>query len=172
MSASPAAEREVHRAFPARAAAGFLGLFIALDLGVFFAYARALLNPYIEWTTAVSWRLLRFVGIAATADADRIVVGNHTLIITLECTAIFIIALYASLVIAYPTDPWHKIVGLIAGVPLIVAINIARLVATGAVAAGAPGAFNFTHDYVWQVLFVLAVVFMWSVWTGRERRAA
>ena len=53
------------------------------------------------------------------------------------------------------------------GVPVLLAVNVLRLVTLGIVLRHRPGLLPFFHEYLWQVLFVLVVAALYLVWIER-----
>jgi exosortase/archaeosortase family protein len=85
-----------------------------------------------------------------------------------DCGAIPSLSIYLAAVLAFPV-PWRKrIIGAIAGLTTLYAINIARLVILAFVGAydSSPNQkiFTFIHEYVWQSIFLLFVVCVWLAW--------
>lgn len=145
-----------------------------LCFGIIFAVAHAAiwlfsLTGNMRWiyrtAPVVSW-LLTITGIPNAVDGNIIYLKNDTWNVTSECTAINAVLLFASFLLAYPATPKAKLVGVVTGVPLIVAVNIARLVALGWVTEYWPGQARFFHDYVWEILFILFIVTLWYAWVN------
>ena len=82
--------------------------------------------------------------------------------------------------LAFPTRWWKRFVGIAAGVPLLYAINVVRLVCLGLIGAydETQEIFDFAHHYVWQGIYIIFVVAIWMVWVevlvkpGRRIRSA
>jgi exosortase/archaeosortase family protein len=123
-------------------------------------------------TTRVSAGVASGLGIALSQVGTRIDVGNRILAVDLPCTAVFIIALFSALVLAYPVSWRMRLLGLAAGIPVIVVSNIVRIVAAAGVSVGSPGAFDFFHDYLFQVGMVMVTVVVWAAWLSVARRNA
>jgi len=83
-----------------------------------------------------------------------------------DCGALPSMAIFVSAMLAFPTRWWKRLVGIAAGLPLLYAINVARLVCLGMIGAYYDGGpeFDFAHHYVWQGIYIVFVVAIWMVW--------
>jgi archaeosortase B (VPXXXP-CTERM-specific) len=129
----------------------------------------------IMLTTDASVWLIKGAGIKAMISSNNIILSNQTLVINAECTAIYLMILYASFVLVYPTKWSKKLVGVAAGIPSIFAANVIRLLVTAWIVVSWPQYFQYFHDYTWQVAFIIFIVVLWLVWiervVGYERKA-
>jgi archaeosortase B (VPXXXP-CTERM-specific) len=121
-------------------------------------------NPLREYTTAVTSFLLGKLSIANTVNGYAITLRNDSWVVTQECTAINVVILFVSFVLAYSASLRSKLLALFAGIPLIVASNIVRLVTLGLLTEYLPQKAHFLHDFVWQTVFVSLVIAMWLLW--------
>lgn len=85
-----------------------------------------------------------------------------------ECGAIEIMAIFLAAVIAFPTTWRRRLIGVVAGTPIMYGVNIFRLTVLAIVGAldQSKGRiwFNFAHEYVWQAVYIVFVVAVWLVW--------
>ena len=148
-------------------------VYTALRFGGYFAamsFVVLALLPldFIEWlqliTTDVAAALMLLVGLPLTREGILIHLPEATLQIDLGCTAIVIIGVYASLILAYKASAVERLIGIVAGTAFILVINQIRLVATGLALQYAPSAFGLLHDYLYQVVMVAVVLAAWAVW--------
>jgi archaeosortase B (VPXXXP-CTERM-specific) len=156
----------------------FLLLFVFFWVGFFFI-AWALtdeLKVLCPWTaTQVSWAM-RLLGIESTASGTQLTFGSKAVTIVMECTALQVAMIYSALVLAYPSSIKSKLIGIGVGIPMILAVNIVRLLMICFVLWWKPEYFEMMHIYVWQVVFIVVVVAMAAIWiekvVHRERSAA
>ena len=95
------------------------------------------------------------------------VLGDRfTFIIVPECGAIEVMAIFLAAVLAFPTGAWKRITGAIVGIPVLYCVNIVRLACLGYIGAVDTTRewFNFTHEYIWQTVYVVFVVAVWLLW--------
>lgn len=156
----------------------FLLLFVFFWVGFFFlAWAFTdELKVLCPWTaTQVSWAM-RLLGIDSAASGTQLSFGSRAVTIVMECTALQVAMIYSALVLAYPSSIKSKLIGIGVGIPLILLVNIIRLMVICFVLWWKPEYFEMMHIYVWQVVFIVVVVAMAAIWiekvVHRERSAA
>ena len=120
-----------------------------------------------QWNAIASGALLRLVGIGNERSGAVLEFGSGGLQIISECSAIYVLILFAAAVLAFPTRWQARLWGLALGVPCILAINVLRLATLGAVVRYRADLLPFFHEYLWQVLFVLVVAVLYLVWIER-----
>ncbi|MFC1736255.1 exosortase H [Candidatus Hydrogenedentota bacterium] len=81
-----------------------------------------------------------------------------------ECGGIEAMSIYFAALIAFPSRWPKKLIGIVAGIPLIFATNILRLACLCVLGAWNVEAFEFVHLYVWQAIFIAFVVVLWLIW--------
>lgn len=81
-------------------------------------------------------------------------VGGYQLEINHECTAFFVVLIYASFLLAYPATVWERTRGLLQGVAILMTVNVIRLAGLVIVVDFWPQLFDYFHEYFWQVLFL------------------
>lgn len=83
-----------------------------------------------------------------------------------ECGAMEIFAIYLAAVLAFPTTWLKRIIGVVAGLPLMYAVNIFRLACLAFIGAYTSGGqwFDFAHHFVWQGVYIIFVVAVWLGW--------
>lgn len=121
-------------------------------------------DPLRELTTQTTSFLLNQLHVQNTVNGYSIALKNDTWIVTQECTAVNVLILFVSFVLAYTASPGSKVFALVAGIPFIVAANFTRLVTLGVLTDVFPTSAPFFHDFVWETIFVLLVVAMWLTW--------
>ncbi len=131
-----------------------------------FTWAIAL-KGYINWgygTAHIVSSILNSTGIQNLVDGNIITLRNDTWNVTSECTAVNAVFLFISFILAYTSTIRSKGVGLITGVPLILTVNILRLVVLGWVTEYWPKQAKLFHDYVWETIFLFFIIALWFVW--------
>lgn len=124
-------------------------------------------------TAAWLGNILSLLGFQTAVDGVSVNFGSTGLTIIAECTGYTAMALFFSVVVAYPSPIAKKLIGLAIGIPLILAFNMFRLVVMAVVLAYKPQYFELAHLYFWQValiIFVVAIVIFWiEKLVGREK---
>jgi len=92
--------------------------------------------------------------------------------VTLECTAIHYMTIYAAGVLAYSSHSFrYRLTGISIGLPAIFLLNILRIGIVGLVGYGKRDYVEFVHAYLWQGSFALIVFLFWILWI-RDAAAA
>lgn len=154
-------------------------LLLAIGLNLLFRVPNPVLRQawylVVATTNASAW-LMRAFGLEAQISGNSIALTNQTLLVNLECTAIYLMILFAAFVLVYPARWLRKLIGLAAGIPAIFAANVLRLLLTAWVVEFKPQYFQYFHDYMWQVAFIIFIVVLWLIWiervVGYERNVA
>jgi exosortase/archaeosortase family protein len=123
------------------------------------------LSPWVELTAHATVSLLQWLGIEAVRTAAVIRhPGGFAYEIYYRCTGLLPAALLAILILAHPGSWRRKCLGLAAGAPLLVALNLVRLVHLFHLGVHAPGAFDLAHGFLWEAVLVLATIALWWGW--------
>lgn len=115
----------------------------------------------------VSGALIRLSGLQAEVNGNIIHLVNADWIVDTECTAINLIIIFLSFIIAYPTKLTEKALGILIGIPCIFVANFTRLLAMAWVDRLAPEYFPYFHNYFWQVIFLILIAFLWLLWLDK-----
>ncbi len=155
----------------------FAATLAAFAVVVFFTYREevlgAALAPLTAWTAQATVSVLELfeADVARQATILRHP-GGFAYEIYFRCTGILPVASLGVAIVAFPAGSWRrKLIGLALGAPLIVAINLLRLVHLFELGVARPELFSFAHSVLWEAGIVLAVVGVWAAWLAwiRER---
>jgi exosortase/archaeosortase family protein len=123
-------------------------------------------------TAAVTNTLAQLTGVPSTLNGIDVVLPERILRVSLECTGAYVFVAYAALVLAQPVRWSVRAVGLLVGLPVLVALNILRLVVVAHIAYRAPVNFDLLHDFLFQGLMILSALLVWMAWMYvTDRRA-
>lgn len=83
-----------------------------------------------------------------------------------DCGAIPSLSIYIAAVLAFPVAFRKRILGVLLGVPILYGVNIMRLTCLAFIGAWTNGGevFKFSHEVVWQGVFIIFVVGVWLAW--------
>jgi exosortase/archaeosortase family protein len=142
-----------------------------LVLGLLFLASQAslvLLQDLKVLTTSAVGIFAEALSIPAAYAGTDIRLYDVPMEVTLECTALHYMTIYAAGVIAYRRHSRsYRLSGLLIGIAAIFFLNIVRIVVLGMIGHYAAGAFEFVHVYLWQGTFALAVLAVWNAWAKR-----
>jgi exosortase/archaeosortase family protein len=151
------------RKFP-RVVFSFIALAVFLDLLVWYFGRKEYLAFFDIFTAWVTTGMVHISGLQAVRDSNVISLANTVWVVSIECTAIFIMIIYASFLVIYPAPVKAKALGLLSGLPFIFCANILRLFIMAWIDALRPEFSEYFHNYAWQGVFIIMVIFMWVLW--------
>ena len=159
----------------------FQGLFVLifavcyLLFGVLPRVRLGVINPYTEFLARTVATILNLFGAGAEASGAQVYSPRYSMDIAMGCDGIEAACLYLAGVLAFPAAWRSRLIGLAFGVPLIQAINLARLVGLYYIGMYLPSVFDGVHDYVAQSIVILlstAILVFWLQRFGiRHQRA-
>ena len=112
--------------------------------------------------------ILGMAGISAHAAANVLFTPRGGFLVTEECLATPLIPVYLAAVCAYATTWRRAALGLLAALPLFLALGIARLLVVALPDAASP---LFLVHAFYQLLLAAVVVYLAALWRHRGRRA-
>lgn len=135
-----------------------------------------LLDPLAGLVASVTQAVLHGIGIAAErAGTVLFVPGGFAYDITIGCTGLLPAAVLAVAILASPGTWGVKRRGLVVGVPLLLTVNLLRLVHLFYLGIHAPGLFVLAHTLLWEgtmVLFTFVTWALWARWADRREVGA
>jgi exosortase H (IPTLxxWG-CTERM-specific) len=148
----------------------FVLLFLVglLIVGYGYSYLSATHHEGLVWLTETTATLSG--GLASVFSGDVTWSGQFVTYrgfaveIIDECTGVFEMVIYIVAVLAFSASIRHKIVGIVAGVPIIYLFNVIRVWVLMVAGATSWDLFVFLHLYLWQVTLVLIIASVWIGW--------
>ena len=129
----------------------------------------------------------RIVSAAVTEDAtlsgavlnilgEHVRVSNGTIsspryVITVlpACSAFEYLWFFCGVVLAFPARLSRKFAGILVGAPLLLALNLLRVISLYYIGAHFPRFFDVTHEQLWGILLVLGSVSLYAAWIAWAR---
>jgi len=154
----------------------FLVLFFIIWLLSYFLTKR--LPGLVQWSVLSVVREVAFslkqLGYTYVLEGSKFLFytpqGGRSLVVIPECTGLYTSVIYLSIIGAYPARIGEKLIGLLVGIPAIHVLNLARMVFISLVLYHKPHLFNFFHGYLWQMGFVIFMLFLVVVWMWKVVR--
>jgi archaeosortase B (VPXXXP-CTERM-specific) len=140
---------------------------ILLNLISFFAYQKGYLSFIDLLTAQATTGVVHLFGIPAIREDTVIRLTNALWVVNTECTAITIMIIFLSFIAVYKASLKSKGIGVFFGLPVIFAANITRLLLMAFIDRYRPEYSTLFHDYLWQVVFIIMVVFLWMLWMDK-----
>ena len=147
-------------------------IFFACILSFYTLLRTSMLRDYLAEPlavvfTAVGGVVLNLLSLKATATGTLLSVEGFSAQIDDVCTGIFIVAIYLSAVLAYPSRAREKLRGLLLGASAILILNLIRVVSLMYIGVYLPQFFETAHLLVWQSLIIFTTLLVWLYWTER-----
>ena len=132
-----------------------------------------LLAPLTLLTAQTTTGLLHWWGMEAARTATTIShPSGFSYEIYYRCTGFLPTAFLATAILSCRGRAFSKILGLAVGIPLLLALNLARLVHLYLLGVHQRDVFDVAHRVVWETIMVLAVATLWLVWLRWSGRIA
>ncbi len=136
---------------------------------VFFTYREevlgSLLGSLTTLTAKATFTLLEMISINVVREASVIYQpSGFAYEIYYRCTGVLPVACLAVSILAYPGYLRHKLVGLAVGIPLLIGLNLVRLVHLFLIGIAQPELFDLAHHVLWNGAMILAVLGLWWAW--------
>ena len=148
----------------------FVGLFalylavIAIGYPWFTKRAIGAVEAMTTATAAIGHLILSMVSDEASRYGNLMQLGTFNVLIIEECTGVFEALIFVAAVLAYPTGWVDKLIGIGLGVPILYAINVARILVLLWVGRFHHDLFEFMHIYFWQATLILMITSVWLLW--------
>jgi exosortase H (IPTLxxWG-CTERM-specific) len=127
-------------------------------------------RPFSEIQTRAAAVVLRAAHQSVSASGTILAQGGYAVDVKNGCNGIEALALLIAALGAFPA-PWRaRILAMIIGGVLLVAVNIVRIVSLFVILRDYPRAFEFIHVVVWQVVLFLLIVAFFMKWSSRFAR--
>ena len=135
-----------------------------------------LLAPLTTLTAQITLALLHWLGMEAVRVATVIShPDGFAYEIYYRCTGILPVAFLTVSILAYPGPLRRKFVGLTVGLPVLIALNLTRLVHLFYIGVYNPAAFDAAHVVLWEGFLILAIFGLWlgsTRWSDSQPRTA
>ena len=128
-------------------------------------------NPVARGIAKIASALLGLFNIEAQAQGAIIQSGRFAALVDTNCTGLFVIFIYLSALLAYPSGTWGKALGVALGVGALFCLNLVRVASLVVVGLALPDKLNATHYLIWQPVMIVAALCLWLFWTERVANA-
>jgi exosortase H (IPTLxxWG-CTERM-specific) len=143
----------------------FIGALLAFHLVVVTGGAN-LIDLMTRLNALLTAGALTLLGAGAQVDGNLVTTPFFAAEIIFECTAVYPIAMWISAVLAYPARWRPKLLGIALGVPVLMLINVVRLVSLFYVGYWWAEVFETVHLLIWQSLLVFLTLLLWLLWAA------
>lgn len=127
-------------------------------------YQDGVFPRYLNLNADVSAMMLRVLGEDANATGQDVHSPRMSLSIRAGCDAIEPSFMFVAAVLAFPAAVKAKLIGVLVGVPLLLLMNLVRILSLYYIGIHAPRWFETAHVDIWQPTFILIALACWIVW--------
>ncbi|NJD67283.1 MAG: hypothetical protein C3F12_05605 [Candidatus Methylomirabilota bacterium] len=124
-------------------------------------------QPLATAFASIGGLILNLLSVEATATGTVLQVEGFTARIDDVCTGLFVVAIYLSAVLAYPSRAKEKLKGLLFGASAILFLNLIRVVSLMYIGRYFPSFFETAHLLIWQSVIIFCALLIWLYWTVR-----
>jgi len=143
----------------------FLYLAVGSVLIGFWPVKDYLVQPWTRFNVILSAAFSQFIGIDVVSAGTNLQVPGMSLNVLDGCNGVFALLIFACAVLAFPSRPIHKALGVLMGVLLILGANLIRLVNLVYVARYYPDSLEFFHVFIWQTLIIVIAFLLFLGWS-------
>lgn len=149
---------------------GTLGIFYGITAMSWFR--EGLFPWYLRLNAKISAWILTLFGENAQASNFLVYTNKFQLEIRKGCDAIEPSALLVAAVLVSPATTRQKAKVLLIGVPILLVINLVRIISLYYTGVHYPDAFEMVHVDIWQPGFVALTLIVWALWAVGVMSAA
>jgi exosortase/archaeosortase family protein len=155
-----------------RFALGFAVLVVVFNV-VYYGYLAntAAVQSYLAASAWASATIMSWLGTTVSSSGPSIHGPAFSMTVAVGCDAIQPAALFGCAVLASPLSWRSRMGGLMIGVPLLLLLNLVRIITLFYAGLHFRSAFDVLHIDVWQGLFIVAALLLWIVWFLRAQRS-
>jgi len=160
----------------------YLGLFLILTVAFFSVLAtpwseRLFVGPFTRGLVHVCAFLIDLFDhrVEAAGAVLRFTDGRGAVQVLAGCNAVEVCALLSAAILAFPGKVRFGVIGAVAGVFALQAINLLRIISLLYLSRGSQEVFEFFHNYVWDAMIGLEgllIFFFWTRWQARQDHAS
>lgn len=149
----------------------FFILFVVILIALFAAeltrpVQSAIVLPWTEALVRISaWLITLFdSNVAAYGKILHSTRNGFAVSIEAGCNGIEAAIILVAAMLAFPAPLKHRVVGILAGLSAVQALNIVRVVSLFYLGQWSLKAFEWAHLYLWQALIMLDALIVWLIW--------
>ena len=148
----------------------FLGVFCGLMI-VFYTVTQFqwFKDTVFKWNIKVNaiisnW-ILNILQQKTHVEGSKIMSNSFVVDIHRGCDALEPIAFFVFALLAFPAPVKRKAMGILWGVVILFGLNLIRIVSLYLIGLKSERLFEFMHADLWQVIFILAAIVLWGIWS-------
>lgn len=115
-------------------------------------------------TASLVTSIVRLCGMEASSHGRIVHCQDFSLEVIGECTGIHEILLLWAAMLAFRAPIVAKVIGLVLGAILTLAMNVLRVATLAMIGAHWPDAFDWAHRFTFQASMIIWIVILWVLW--------
>ena len=126
----------------------------------------AVVLPWTEALVRISAGLITLIDSHVAVFGKILQSTTNSFAVSVEagCNGIEAAIILIAAMLAFPA-PWkHRVIGILAGLTAVQALNIVRVISLFYLGQWNMKAFEWAHLYLWQALIMLDVLIVWLIW--------
>jgi exosortase/archaeosortase family protein len=136
-------------------------------MAIVLVWGQSLFEGHVNlWTAQSAAYALSLLGAQGRAYGDLVGSTLGSFRIVSECTVLYPAIIFVSAVLAAPAS-WKERALASIGLPILVVVNLVRIVSLCYIAHAFPDALEVAHYVVWQSLMIFFTLFLWLLWAYR-----
>lgn len=95
--------------------------------------------------------------------------GRSAITVVSTCSGFDFLSFFTAAVLVFPVPFAKKLAGLFTGIPLLLALNLVRIMSLFFVQIHYPGVFDLVHEEIWAFVLIIATIVLyvtWMKWAG------
>jgi exosortase H (IPTLxxWG-CTERM-specific) len=149
----------------------FFVLFLVILVALFAAeltppVQNALVIPWTEALARISAAIVKLFDphVIAYGKILQSTASGFSVSIEAGCNGIEAAIVLIAAMLAFPARWRHRVIGVLAGLLAVQALNIVRVISLFYIGQWNMQAFEWAHLYLWQMLIMLDVLIVWLIW--------
>ena len=142
------------------------GLYTLGFFALLYGFDRQVVDPFTRWIAQLTRLILTLIGTKAWGSGKVVGTPNFSVAIQNNCNAIYETALFIAAVLAYPATWPERAWGALLGFVALYLVNLVRVISLIYVGSYLRRYFDASHIYIWQSLFIVFALGLWTYWAG------
>jgi exosortase H (IPTLxxWG-CTERM-specific) len=141
--------------------------YVVASFALLYGLDRQVVGPFTRGIAHLTKLLLGLAGVQAQVAGVVVATPTFSVYIQNNCNAIYETALFISAVLAFPATWRERAWGALLGFVALYLVNLIRVLSLIYVGSHFRQYFQLSHIYVWQSLFIVFALGLWSFWAGK-----
>ena len=142
-------------------------LYLLGSFALLYGFDRHIVTPFTRGIAHLTKALLSLFGVQAQVTGTVVATPTFSVAIQNNCNAIYETALFVSAVLSFPATWRERAWGALLGIVVLYVVNLTRVLSLIYVGSHFRDYFQLSHVYIWQSLFIVFALALWTFWAGK-----